>query len=664
MTPTVPFRLPWSAFCAALVAFGALAFTSSSAVGYGFLGFCTVMMAATYFLPQRLPDTTIPVAQWAVRFVVYTAIWGVSGGFTDAGAFFADPQHGAVVFGCLSASEVVLQCWRERPAGNPLGVSLVYFTGVVFVTACYSFSVDVFRLVTPIYFLLMALSLHAFTDTPPTRGKSVVLGMLIARASAIALSLAIGSVIYAEFYIHRSDLTTWGQNFLQGKPTPEMSGVSEDPTLATTYGTQGSPRRVLFIAGESGPIYLRGLAYDAYARGRWAPSADLRRYTPISPMQVGAFVRGKGVRVTRLADADGLLFAPLETAGIRPLQQEDLEWSGDSSGPLKTRTLAPSDYEYVRPASGQETGIWAAPLLPADRNRMLALPSDLDPKIRDLARQIAGTITDPEQKIAAVERYLPANHAYSLTFTAGPGDPLASFLLSKRAAHCEYFASGTVVLLRCLGVPSRYVTGYYAHEGEGNGVAVRQRDSHAWAEAWVDGKGWVTVDSTPAGGRPDELFGSEPSWQHGAEEFEDSIRNLRNWVAQRKPVQVWTTLGLIAAVYLGITAWRETRLIQRKRFAAFKYTSPEELAALEVRFEAVLRRDGLSCPPGITWEEHLRRVAREDNAAPRPAFSIDAAAEFVRAYNAARFGDSPSSLDDLESRLQELERTKTPAVRS
>ena len=51
--------------------------------------------------------------------------------------------------------------------------------------------------------------------------------------------------------------------------------------------------------------------------------------------------------------------------------------------------------------------------------------------------------------------------------------------------HAHIFIAGC----RSLGVPARYVTGYlYLGEGEGSEA------HHAWAEAWVDGLGWVGFD--------------------------------------------------------------------------------------------------------------------------------------------------------------------------
>ncbi len=52
--------------------------------------------------------------------------------------------------------------------------------------------------------------------------------------------------------------------------------------------------------------------------------------------------------------------------------------------------------------------------------------------------------------------------------------------------------------MRAAGVPARVVTGYQG--GELNPVdgylGVRQSDAHAWAEVWLEKRGWVRVDPT------------------------------------------------------------------------------------------------------------------------------------------------------------------------
>jgi hypothetical protein len=72
------------------------------------------------------------------------------------------------------------------------------------------------------------------------------------------------------------------------------------------------------------------------------------------------------------------------------------------------------------------------------------------------------------------------------------------FWFDRKEGFCEHIASSFVILMRALDVPARVVTGYQG--GELNGVdgfwVVRNSDAHAWAEVWMDGRGWVRVDPT------------------------------------------------------------------------------------------------------------------------------------------------------------------------
>jgi transglutaminase-like putative cysteine protease len=65
-------------------------------------------------------------------------------------------------------------------------------------------------------------------------------------------------------------------------------------------------------------------------------------------------------------------------------------------------------------------------------------------------------------------------------------------VLELRAGVCQDFAHLLVAVARSMGVPARYVSGYI-HEPRERGQAA---SSHAWAEAWVPGKGWIGYDAT------------------------------------------------------------------------------------------------------------------------------------------------------------------------
>ena len=79
-------------------------------------------------------------------------------------------------------------------------------------------------------------------------------------------------------------------------------------------------------------------------------------------------------------------------------------------------------------------------------------------------------------------------------------EPVDDFLFNTRRGFCEHYASSFVYLMRAAGVPARIVTGYQGGEFNPNGnyLIIRQSDAHAWAEVWLQDKGWVRVDPTSA----------------------------------------------------------------------------------------------------------------------------------------------------------------------
>ena len=113
-------------------------------------------------------------------------------------------------------------------------------------------------------------------------------------------------------------------------------------------------------------------------------------------------------------------------------------------------------------------------------------------------------------------------------YTLSPGvtpaakDYVEYFLFEQKKGLCTHFASAAVMIFRSVGIPARYVegfvipqslyTGYPVLEKEAvvrqNGglrkemweyyaIELTDRYAHAWAEVYIDGIGWVTVDPTP-----------------------------------------------------------------------------------------------------------------------------------------------------------------------
>ena len=108
--------------------------------------------------------------------------------------------------------------------------------------------------------------------------------------------------------------------------------------------------------------------------------------------------------------------------------------------------------------------------------------------------------------------WMEQNTQYSLNPPELPGnvDPIEYFLKNSKTGYCMHYASASVMILRQLGVPARYASGYLVAEsdfsrtqsinlGDSNGVyaaTVLDSQAHAWVEIYLDGIGWVPVEVT------------------------------------------------------------------------------------------------------------------------------------------------------------------------
>ena len=101
---------------------------------------------------------------------------------------------------------------------------------------------------------------------------------------------------------------------------------------------------------------------------------------------------------------------------------------------------------------------------------------------------------------SALQRYHAQPFIYTLNLPILSKDPVDDFLFNSKRGFCEHYATSFVYLMRAAGVPARIVTGYQGSElnPNGNYLIVRQSDAHAWAEVWLENRGWVRVDPTAA----------------------------------------------------------------------------------------------------------------------------------------------------------------------
>lgn len=137
---------------------------------------------------------------------------------------------------------------------------------------------------------------------------------------------------------------------------------------------------------------------------------------------------------------------------------------------------------------------------PAEILGRYAAPPRTTERVRRLAETVTADAPTTYDKVRSIERWLGANTRYSLDAPTSPDgvDAVDHFLFESRSGWCEQVASSLVVMLRSVGVPARFTTGFVT--GERNPVSgryvVRERDAHAWAEVYFPGVGWQGFDPT------------------------------------------------------------------------------------------------------------------------------------------------------------------------
>lgn len=114
-----------------------------------------------------------------------------------------------------------------------------------------------------------------------------------------------------------------------------------------------------------------------------------------------------------------------------------------------------------------------------------------DAGLRDFAMETAGGLSNPLEQGHALMRAIHARLRFETDATNSGTTAAEAF----GAGHgvCQDFTHIFLASARTLGMPARYVSGYL-HRPE----QVVQEAGHAWAEAHVEGLGWVSFDPANA----------------------------------------------------------------------------------------------------------------------------------------------------------------------
>jgi hypothetical protein len=572
-------------------------------------------------------------------------------------------QEGTLVYGVFSVSYVAAQFLL---AAGVLHMFLPHKWGLSRSTALYAASsllaagiitpdphqVRIYRALAVLQVLLMGLFFVSRQSSARGRDRFRTPLAWAMTLLAVAIGVAVAQSAAATMRRYESDVMSLLKYHPLNKKFGGSPGFTDSPQLSSmSFADTGQGEQLtLRVYADQAPGYLRGGAYEGFDGKGWD-----RRVTRVSvrpspePLYAqqletpGAVFRlhtstPDNVRVMDIWPEPELgagPFVPLHAAALAAPVDRILV---DAHGAVEADDLPGGvNYQIVASRRPLEFEPDAALL-----NACLDVPDNLLGLVRSIGREIFSPGMTTEQKCRAVEAWFQREYSYSLGLQVPddyPGTPLEYFLREKPDAHCTYFASAATMLLRSQGVPARLVGGFVAAErNEGGGYWVaRQRDAHAWVEAYdADSATWLLVEATPSAGVPEQREASLLAGMWDRVKFqllrlrvmlhEEGWKGLLRWLGQ---LLAWLGLALVLTwagrvVLLIILVLLARRIIRRaarriRRVRRRRQLDPVllELSELLASMDNLMARRGLQRRPSETLHRFAARLETEHRSQAR-----------------------------------------------
>ncbi|HEY4003464.1 MAG TPA: transglutaminase domain-containing protein [Candidatus Xenobia bacterium] len=311
----------------------------------------------------------------------------------------------------------------------------------------------------------------------------------------------------------------------KGTPSPTPAGQTPPDWPELRFEDQPSggsnqPVAVVILHGDTDPAsdwyYFRQTAFSLYNGQRLIRDTtgqadrDLPEFFPtsVTPVDHAPTVPGTEVdenTTVALLTQHSRPFALVDPTSLSSADNPDprrFQRAYEVSSQILTKgllQLLPYDATVPLPPD------WHVPM-PSDALRQHYLDAPADDRYKKLVDQILANVR-PEMRDNAVARasaiklWLEKNGTYSLTSKyADSEDPVSDFLFGDKTGYCVFFAHAATYLFRTAGVPARVAAGYAVSarsRGSGSALLIREEDSHAWPEIYLQGIGWVVLDIIP-----------------------------------------------------------------------------------------------------------------------------------------------------------------------
>jgi len=356
--------------------------------------------------------------------------------------------------------------------------------------------------------LLLAVSLVILTfyaHDPEIALTRVELKKVLSVSSLMPVA-ALPILLFLFVLLPRTQYPLW--DFLN-RGAPKSTGFSEtvSPGGSSSVSEVKSPAfRAICPKVPESRLYWRGIVLNGFKDQAWVR-------LPIPQEQYLRPEPGETVHQEIYPEPSGspyllALNIPRQVSGVRHAQSADVVFQARRPLEKRIKYEAQSTLSEAIQVKG---GI--------DRDFYLRLPQTVSERVRAQGRELSRPGLSAGEKLRLLERFFRAQGiAYATTELPVGSDPLDAFLFVSKRGNCEFFASSGAILLRLAGVPARLVGGYRGgtYNEMGGYYLVTEDMAHVWVEAYVEGRGWLTVDPT--------------SWSVGFSRRDEVGRKLRMYL--------------------------------------------------------------------------------------------------------------------------------------
>ncbi|MCS1352102.1 DUF3488 and transglutaminase-like domain-containing protein [Mechercharimyces sp. CAU 1602] len=365
---------------------------------------------------------------------------------------------------------------------------------------------------------------------------------------------------------------SWSDSFVF-LPFVEGNGNNASGVGKIGYGKDdtklGGPfiqdERIAIVASNvEVPYYWRGEAKSLYTGRGWSDSVEERveKYPLSAENMEESSVEGtlfdnvktemNTADIFKEASPDFLVFTPGQLTSFKMnvnvnsellVSSSKVELSGDMTDVYEIKSELKSEIPVI---NRKQLRTSKAGYPPDIRYNYLQLPPAFPERIRAQTERVIAGKDNPYDRAVAIEAYLRSNFTYDTEETSVPpkgSDFVDDFLFESKVGYCNHFSTSMVVMLRSIGIPSRWVKGFapgesaYNEKRDKHDVIVRNSDAHSWVEVYFAGIGWIPFEPTPGFTNPTPLEEETKKSDQGSEQDDSTSTNHSEADADRTSLE-------------------------------------------------------------------------------------------------------------------------------